>query len=95
MCGLALVAVSGGYSLVVVRGLIAVASLVEPGLEASGLQSLQHVGSVVTAPGLQSTGLVILVNGVSCPQACGIFPDKGSNLCVLHWQEDSLPLSHQ
>ena len=28
-------------------------------------------------------------------QACGIFPDQGSNLCLLHWQADSLPLSHQ
>ena len=27
--------------------------------------------------------------------ACGIFPDQGSNPCFLHWQVDSLPLSHQ
>ena len=27
--------------------------------------------------------------------ACGIFSDLGSNLCLLHWQVDSLPLSHQ
>ena len=26
---------------------------------------------------------------------CGIFPDQGSNPCLLHWQADSLPLSHQ
>ena len=25
----------------------------------------------------------------------GIFPDQGSNPCRLHWQVDSLPLSHQ
>ena len=25
---------------------------------------------------------------------CGIFPDQESNLCLLHWQADSLPLSH-
>ena len=25
----------------------------------------------------------------------GIFPSQGSNLCLLHWQVDSLPLSHQ
>ena len=25
----------------------------------------------------------------------GIFPDQGSNLCLLHWQVESLPLSHQ
>ena len=27
--------------------------------------------------------------------ACGIFPDQGSNLCPLHWQEGSYPLDHQ
>ena len=26
---------------------------------------------------------------------CGIFLDQGSNLCLLHCQVDSLPLSHQ
>jgi len=24
-----------------------------------------------------------------------ILPNQGSNLCLLHWQADSLPLSHQ
>ena len=31
----------------------------------------------------------------SCPKACGIFPDQGSNSCPSHWQADSLPLSSQ
>ena len=31
----------------------------------------------------------------SCSIARGIFPDQGLNLCLLHWQVDSLPLSHQ
>ena len=26
---------------------------------------------------------------LSCSVACGIFPDQGSNLCLLHWQVDS------
>ena len=30
-----------------------------------------------------------------CPVACGIFPNQASNLCLLHWQMDSLPLRHQ
>ena len=30
-----------------------------------------------------------------CPAACGIFPDQGLNQYLLHWQVDSLPLSHQ
>ena len=32
---------------------------------------------------------------LSCSVACGIFPNQGSNPCLLHWQADSLPLSHQ
>ena len=27
--------------------------------------------------------------------ACGIFLDQGSHPCLLHWQADTLPLSHQ
>lgn len=27
--------------------------------------------------------------------ACGIFPDQGLNPCLLPWQAESLPLSHQ
>ena len=30
-----------------------------------------------------------------CSKALEIFPDQGSSLCLLHWQADSLPLSHQ
>ena len=36
-----------------------------------------------------------VVYGLSCPAACGIFPDQGLNPCLLHWQGDSLPLSLQ
>ena len=45
--------------------------------------------------GLQSTGLVVAAHGPSCSGACRIFPDQGSNTCLLHWQADSLPPSHQ
>ena len=38
---------------------------------------------------------VIVTRGLSCSEACGIFPDQGSNPCLLHWQMDSLPLSSQ
>ena len=31
-----------------------------------GLQELQHVGSVVAAPGIQSSGPVIVVHGLGC-----------------------------
>ena len=52
------------------------------------------VGSVVVAPGLESTGSAVVAQGLSCSVACGIIPDERSNLGLLHWQEDSLPLSH-
>ena len=35
------------------------------------------------------------MQGLSCPQAHGIFPDQGPNHCLLQWQADSVPLSHQ
>ena len=36
-----------------------------------------------------------MVHGLSCSEACGTFMDQGLNPCLLHWQEDSLPQSHQ
>ena len=35
------------------------------------------------------------LGGRSCPTACGLFPDQGPNLRLLHWRAASLPLSHQ
>ena len=48
---------------------------------------------VVVAPGLWSTDSTVVVRGLSCPIACGIFPDQGWNPCLLHWQADSQPLT--
>ena len=56
--------------------------------------ALGCTGSVATAPGLRSTGSIVL-HRLSCCVACRIFSDWGSNLCLLHWQADCLPLSHQ
>ena len=36
---------------------------------------------------------LVVAHGLSCSVACGIFPGQGSNLCLLHWQADSLPLT--
>ena len=44
---------------------------------------------------LQSTGSVVVLNGLSCSSVCGIFLDQGWNPCPLHWQVNSLPLSHR
>ena len=56
---------------------------------------LQRVGLIVAVPGLYSTGSIVAAHGLSWSSARGIFPDEGSNPCLLHWQADSLPLSHQ
>ena len=44
---------------------------------------------------LQSPGSVVGAQGLRCSTTCGVFPGQGSNPCLLHWQADSLPLSHQ
>ena len=43
------------------------------------------MGSVVPVPGFYSTEL-------SFSEARGIFLNQGLDLCLLHWQMDSLPL---
>ena len=45
--------------------------------------------SLIAAFGVWSTDSVIVAHRLGCPVACGIFPDRGSNLYPLHRQEDS------
>ena len=45
-----------------------------------------HVGFLY----LWCKGFSSVVHGLSCPTACGIFPDQGSNPCPLHWQADGV-----
>ena len=52
------------------------------------------MGSAVADPRLYSTGSIVVVHGLSCSEACGIFLDQGSNSYLLPWQADSLPLSY-
>ena len=60
-----------GISLVVVSGLL----IAGPSPVAEhGLEDTQ--ASVVAAPRLQSSGLVVAVHGLSCSEACGIFRDQ-------------------
>ena len=65
--GLSLVEVSGGYSLVVVCGLlITVDSLVVPtSSRAHSLQELRCMDSAVVVPGFESTGSIIVAQGLS------------------------------
>ena len=60
-----------------------------------GAQASVVMGSVAAAPELQSTDSIGAVHGLSCSAAYGIFLDQGLNPCLLQWQVDSLPLSHQ
>ena len=64
------------------------------------MQSLSHVWLFVTYE-LWPTMLLCLWNcpgkntGVGCHFLLqGIFPTQGLNLCLLHWQADSLPLNY-
>ena len=67
--------------------LVASASLVAE----HGLQGTQALA--VAIPRLQSTGSIVVAHGLPCSTPCGIFPDQGSNSCLLHWQVESLPLA--
>ena len=77
----------GPLFLALCRFLTVVASLVAEH-ELGGVQA-----SVLVAPRLQSTVSMVVVHRLSCSAASGIFPEQGLNLCLLHWQADSLPLS--
>ena len=44
---------------------------------------------------LQREGSVVVVHGLSCPEACGSFLDQGLNLGLLLWNMNSYPLDHQ
>ena len=50
---------------------------------------------LLRSTGSRRAGSVVVAHGRSCSEACGIFPDQGSNPCPLHWQADSQPLRHQ
>ena len=74
---------------------VAASPVVKHRLYECWFQYLWPMGSVAAAPGLGSIGSVVVVHRFSCFTACGICLDQGSNPCLLHWKEDSLPLSHQ
>ena len=38
---------------------------------------------------LEHAGSIVVAHGLSCPEACEIFLDKGLNLCPLHCEADS------
>ena len=50
---------------------------------------------MIAAPGLQSTGSIVVMPGLSCYTACGTFPDQRWRPYLVYQQVDSSPLSHQ
>ena len=50
---------------------------------------------IVVASLVAARSSVIVLQGLSCSKACGIFLGQGSDPCPLHWQVDSYPLCHQ
>ena len=73
-----------GFSLVVVGGYF---SLQCTGFSLQWFLLLQSTGSRTQAS--------VVMHGVSCSAAGGIFSDQGLKVCPLHWQADSYPLHHQ
>ena len=71
-----------------------------PVVASGGHSSSRCVGLSLSRPlvaehSSRRAGSVVVVHGLSCSTACGIFLDQGSNPCPLHWQADSQPLRHQ
>ena len=72
-----------------------------PVVASGGRSSSRCAGLSLSRPlllgstGSRRAGSVVVAHGPSCPAACGILPDQGSNPCPLHWQADSQPLRHQ
>ena len=77
--GSSLVAVSRGFSLLTVLGFLVTAGSLFVEHRPQGLLAL-----VVATPRLQITDSVVVVHGLSCSVACGIFLDQGLNLSLLH-----------
>ena len=95
--GFSLVAASGGYSsLQCTRFAFGGFSSREARALGAGASVVTaRAGSAIVVLRLQRTGSVVVVQALSCSSACGIFPDQGSNPCLLHQQADSSPMSHQ
>ena len=65
------------------------------GFGCSGPSLLYEAFLLFRPPGSRVWASAVVVLRRSCPTACGIFPDQGSNPCPLPWQVDSYPLDHQ
>ena len=102
VCGLSLQLREAEAALVLVCGLslqwqeVEAALVLVCGLSLQWLLSLRSTGfRAHQLQYLQREGSVVVVHGLSCPEACGSFLDQGLNLGLLLWNMDSYPLDHQ
>ena len=66
------------------------------GFSPQGLLLSWSTGSRLTGfRSCKRAGSAVAVLRFSCSTACRIFPVQGSNSSLLHWQADSLLVSHQ
>ena len=89
--GLSLAAVSRGYSSwrcmsFSLRWLLLLRST---GSRRTGFSSCGTWAQQSWLMGSRAQAQQLLLHGLSCSAACGIFPDQVSNPCPLHWQVDS------
>ena len=82
--GLSLVVASGGYSSLRCAGFSLRWLLL---LRGTGSRRVGFSSCSTQALGVRAS--VVVVHGLSCSAACGIFPDQGLNPCPPHWQADS------
>ena len=77
-----------------VGSLLLSSSCGEQGLLPSCSRRTSHCGGFSCGTwDLGTLASAVVVHGLSCPSACGILLDLVSNLCSLHWQVDSYPLT--
>ena len=67
-------------------------------VSAAGLPLVAVRGGTSSCRACELEGMwasVVVAQGLSCSAGCDIFPDQGSDPCLLHCQADFQPLSHQ
>ena len=60
-----------------------------------GFSSCGKLAQEVQLLGSRAQAQIVVVQGLSCSMACGIFLDQELNPHLLHWQANSVPLRHQ
>ena len=81
---LSLVAMSGGYSLLQCVQASHWSGFSYCGARALGYTGFSRCGGWAQKLRLQGSGSIVVAHRLHCLAACGIFPDQGLNLCLLH-----------